>query len=165
MKKATLIIWAIILGFLALVIFQNQDFFMNNHSFRLNLGVMEAYHSPELPIAVLFLIFFFFGIIIAYLFNFSVRFKARRTVKKLNAAVASHQDEMTGLKREIDTLKGVETPTDAPMTEAKIDTEATQKMVGSNLAKSPAGQNGEFSIDKKAANPTKEPKDKSNEKK
>ena len=66
MKKATLIIWAIIFGLLALVIFQNQEFFLGKQSLRINLGVTEEYLIPELPIAVLVLIFFFFGIVIAY---------------------------------------------------------------------------------------------------
>ena len=93
MKKATLIIWAIIFVFIALVIFQNQTFFMTKHSLRLNLGFINEYHTPELPIAVVFIFFFFSGLVIAYLFNFSTRFKARRTVKKLNATITSHQEK------------------------------------------------------------------------
>lgn len=81
MKKATLIVWVIILGFIALVIFQNQTFFMTSHSLRLNLGVINEYHTPEMPIAVVFIFFFFSGIVIAYLFGLSTRFKARRTAK------------------------------------------------------------------------------------
>ena len=42
MKKATLIIWAIIFGVIALLIFQNKDLFLANQSLRINLGVMEA---------------------------------------------------------------------------------------------------------------------------
>ncbi len=41
MKKATLIIWLIIFGFIALVIFQNQTFFMAKESYRINLGIMD----------------------------------------------------------------------------------------------------------------------------
>ena len=43
MKKATLIIWVIIFGFIALVIFQNQSFFLAKQALRLNLGVLEEY--------------------------------------------------------------------------------------------------------------------------
>ena len=49
MKKATLIIWVIIFGFIALVIFQNQTFFLAKQSFRLNLGIMSEYLSPAIP--------------------------------------------------------------------------------------------------------------------
>ena len=40
MKKAKLIIWMLVLGFMALVIFQNEGHFLNaEQSLRLNLGV------------------------------------------------------------------------------------------------------------------------------
>ena len=53
MKKATLIVWVIIFGFIALVIFQNKGFFLETKtSIGLDLGIVEAYKSPELPIAV-----------------------------------------------------------------------------------------------------------------
>ena len=128
MKKATLIIWAIIFGVIALVIFQNQDFFLTNQSLRINLGVMEEYHTPELPLAILILIFFLTGIIIAYLFNISARFKAKRTIKKLNTTIASHNAEVAVMRREIDSLKGIETPEDGKATDA------TLKLSGDSLA-------------------------------
>jgi len=65
MKKATLSIWAIIVGVMALLIFQNQKFFLTNQSLRVNLGVLEEYHTPELPIAVMVLLFFLAGYILA----------------------------------------------------------------------------------------------------
>jgi len=161
MKKATLIIWAIVFGFIALVIFQNQDFFMPSHSLRLNLGVIEEYHSPQLPVAVMVLIFFFSGVVITYLFNFLTRFKTRRTIKKLNATMASHQDEVSGLKREIDSLKGIETPIEGSASETKNGMDKTQIITSKSLPESPAEQTSEFSIEKLATNPTENPEEKS----
>jgi uncharacterized integral membrane protein len=143
MKKATLIIWAIIFGVIALLIFQNKAFFLTNQSLQVNLGIIEAYHTPELPIAILVLLFFLIGIFIAFLFNLSARFKARRAIKKLNTTLASHNSEMAGLRREIDSLKGIETP------EATGDMDATQQLSGGSNADSTAKQTGTFSIDKK----------------
>ena len=114
MKKATLIIWLVIFGVIALLIFQNQAFFLTNQALRVNLGVVKEYHTPELPIAILVLLFFLVGILIAYLFNLSARFKARRTVKRLNATIASHNTEVEGLRRELNSLKGIEAPEDQP---------------------------------------------------
>ena len=155
MKKATLIIWAIIFGVIALLIFQNQKFFLQNQSLGVNLGVLAPYHTPELPIAILVLLFFLAGIIIAYLFNISARFKARRTIKKLNTTLTSHNAELAGLRREINTLKGIETPE---------DTDATQKLSSDSSAESPAEQTGTFSIDKTADNPTENQEEKTDEK-
>ena len=157
MKKATLIIWAIIFGVIALLIFQNQAFFLTNQSLRINLGVMEAYHTPELPFAILVLLFFLTGIIIAYLFNISARFKARRTIKKLNTTIASHNAEVAVMRREIDSLKGIETPEDGKATNA------TQKLSDDSLADNQAEQTGTFSSDNKADNPTENPDGKTDE--
>jgi hypothetical protein len=80
MKKSMFAIWAIIVIFLGLVITQNQDFFLLDHSLRLNLWVLGEYNSPSLPAAVTFLI-------------------------------ASHLNEISALKKELDTLKGVTSET------------------------------------------------------
>jgi uncharacterized integral membrane protein len=152
MKKATLIIWVIIFGVMALVIFQNQAFFLTNQSLQVNLGVMEAYHTPELPIAIMVLLFFLTGILIAYLFNLSARFKARRTVKKLNTAIASHTAEVADLRRQIDSLKGIET--------AGNETDATIKLSSDSDAEDQAGQTGTFSIDSKSDDSTENSEEK-----
>jgi uncharacterized integral membrane protein len=148
MKKATLIIWVIIFGVIALLIFQNQAFFLSNQSLRVNLGITEAYHTPEMPIAILVLLFFLTGIVIAYLFSLSARLKARRTIKKLNSTIASHNTEITGLRREIDSLKGIETP---------ADTDETQKLASDGLAGDQAAATSAFSIDSKADEPSDNP--------
>ena len=152
MKKATLIIWVIIFGVIALVIFQNQAFFLTNQSLQVNLGVMEAYHTPELPIAIMVLLFFLTGVLIAYLFSLSARFKARRTVKKLNTTIASHTAEVADLRREIDSLKGIETP--------ENETDATQKLSSDSDAEAQAGQTGTFAIDSKADDSTENSEEK-----
>jgi len=152
MKKATLIIWVIIFGVIALVIFQNQAFFLTNQSLQVNLGVMEAYHTPELPIAIMVLLFFLTGVLIAYLFSLSARFKARRTVKKLNTTIASHTAEVADLRREIDSLKGIETP--------ENETDATLKLSSDSDAEDQAGQTGTFSIDSKADDSTENSEEK-----
>jgi uncharacterized integral membrane protein len=159
MKKATLIVWVIILGFIALVIFQNQTFFMTSHSLRLNLGVINEYHTPEMPIAVVFIFFFFSGIVIAYLFGLSTRFKARRTAKKLNAAIISHKDEAAKLKSELDTLKGQDTPATSSRqaAETKTGTDGIIELTGDHLVDNPG--------DQQEANPAKDSKDKMSNKK
>ena len=165
MKKATLIIWVIIFGFIALVIFQNQTFFMTKQSLRLNLGVVNEYHTPELPIAVAFIFFFFSGLVIAYLFSILTRFKAKRTAKKLNAAITYHEGEVAELKRELDTLKGPETPAAEPAAETKTDADPIIELTGDSLVKNPADQPGKTSIDKLEKNSAEDSEDKSSKKK
>jgi uncharacterized integral membrane protein len=165
MKKATLIIWVIIFGFIALVIFQNQTFFLAKNSLNLSLGVWAPYQSPELPNAVLILFFFFLGLIIAYLFSFSSRFKAKRTIKKLNTSVTAREKELSELKGEINTLKGVEAPVDSQADTIKLDLNKTQKMTADAPGKSPVDQQAELATDAETSNPSKIKAEDSSEKK
>ncbi len=165
MKKATLIIWVIIFGFIALVIFQNQTFFLAKNAYRLDLGIFEEYLSPELPNAILFLLFFFCGLIIAYLFSFATRFKAKRTIKKLNTSMAANINEVAELKREIDTLKGIETPVDEQADTVKLDMNATPKIADSTPAESPADKTVKFGAAEETSNPTEDTEENSSEKK
>jgi len=140
MKKSTLLIWAIIFGGIGLLIFQNQAFFLADQSLRLDLGFTEEYRSPVWPVAVTVLIFFFAGIIIAYLFNFVIRFKASRTIKKLNATMASHNAEMAELRREIDALKGQGAPAQEPTTTERFGLSETQQITSDAVVDNPADQ-------------------------
>jgi hypothetical protein len=106
--KVKLILWVIIFGSIALFIFQNQTFFLAKNAFNLNFGIW-AYLMPELNNAVLVLVLFCTGILIAYLFNFSARSKPKRKIKKLNATSASNIEETAALKGETNTFNGVET--------------------------------------------------------
>ena len=157
MKKATLTVWVIIFGFIALVIFQNKGFFLETKtSIGLDLGIVEAYKSPELPNAVFILIFFLCGIIIAYFFSFSARFKAKRTIKKLNTTIASHMNEMTELKGQINTLKGTEPPVDGQADTNKLDVNATQKITDDTAAETSADKTVKIGADETTSNPSED---------
>ena len=164
MKKATLIVWVIIFGIIALVIFQNQPFFLAKNALRINFGVFEEYLTPELPNAVLTLIFFFSGLIIAYLFSFSARFKAKRTIKKLNTSITSSNGELDKLRREINTLKGVEPPVDNQADTVKLDMSATQKIsdestIESSKAETPIDKTIKLDAAEETSNPAEDSKE------
>jgi len=154
MKKGTLLIWVIIFGFIALVIFQNKAFFLESKtSISLNLGITEAYQAPELPNAVIVLFFFGCGIIIAYLFSFSARFKSKRTIKRLNLTIASHINELAELKSEINTLKGIEEPVDDQGKTTKLDLNDSRKIADETGAGSSPEKTVKFGADDTASNP------------
>jgi uncharacterized integral membrane protein len=100
MKKVKIAFWAILLGFFALVIMQNQEFFMAKQSFRIDLFIRE-YITPALPNAILIMAFFLVGLLIAYFFSLSGRFKSNRTIKTLNATVDAQRAELDGLKQQV----------------------------------------------------------------
>jgi len=160
MKKATVIIWAIISVLIGIVFYDNWDIISNKISLSIRFVGKPI---PPLPIFLYFIIFFFFGFIIAYLFNFPARFKARRTAKKLNAAITSHEGEVAELKGELNTLKGLEAP--AVKQAAETKTEAVIELTGDSLVENPADPPGKSSTDKQEANPAKDSKDNSSKKK
>jgi hypothetical protein len=111
MKKVKLIIWLLVLGFMALVIYQNEGYFLSaEQSLRLNLGVVPEYHSPQLPIAVFYLIFFLYGLIVAYLFGLPERFRNRKAIKRLTVADAQREKAMSELNTELARIKGEPLP-------------------------------------------------------
>jgi len=161
MKKATVFIWAIITVLIGIIFYDNWDIISNKIS--LNIRFV-AKPLPPLPIFVYFIVFFFFGFILAYLFNFSIRFKTRRTAKKLNATIATHESEVSDLKRELDTLKGLETPVAEQATETKTDTDTIIELSSDSMVKNPADQTGESSVDEKEANNAEDSESKSSQK-
>ena len=109
MKKAKIAFWLILIGFMGLLAYQNWDFFMSEHRLRLNLFVTDELSTPELPNAILFLIFFLAGLLISYFITLFERFKSKKTIKALNAALETNQKLLDELKKDILSLKG-ETP-------------------------------------------------------
>ena len=157
MKKATVVIWAIITVLIGIVFYDNWEIISNKIS--LTIRIVEK-PLPPLPIFVYFIIFFFFGFIIAYLFNFSTRFKTRRNIKKLNATIVAHEAEVAKLKDELNTLKELETPA----ADANPKADAIIELTGNNLVENPANQPDQSSSDKKETNPAQDSEDKSSKK-
>ena len=109
MKRAKIAFWLILIGFMGLLAYQNWDFFMSEHRLRLNLFVTDEFSTPELQNAILFLIFFLAGLLVSYFTTLFERFKSKKTIKILNAALETNQKLLDELKKEILSLKG-ETP-------------------------------------------------------
>jgi len=97
--------WLILIAFLALLTYQNWDFFMSQHGLRINLLVVD-YNTPELQNAILFLIFFFAGLLISYFFSLFERFKTQRSIKSLTSSLEMCQKLLDELKKENQSLKG-----------------------------------------------------------
>ena len=121
MKKVKIVFWVIILIFMVAFFILNKPFFMAKQSLNFQLPFLEAYHTPELPHAVLFLVFFLTGFLIAYFFSLYERFKSKKTIKNLNTTTASQLEELEALKGELESLQrassGGSTESEAQSTE------------------------------------------------
>lgn len=105
MKKIKIAFGVIIIVLLALLIYQNKDFFFEKQILGIDLGFND-YLSPELPNVIFFLAFFLVGLFIAYIYSLLERFRSKKTIKTLNAAVESKDQMLSTLKAELQTLKG-----------------------------------------------------------
>jgi hypothetical protein len=111
MNKAKLIIWLLVLGFMGLVVYQNEGHFLDaQESLRLNLGVFPEYHSPKLPMVFFYLVFFLYGLIVAYFFGLPDRFRSRKAIKRLTNAATQREKAITELNTELARLKGEPLP-------------------------------------------------------
>lgn len=104
MKKIKIALWVIIIGFLALVMFQNKEFFMAKQGFGINL-YFANYEVPEIYNAILVFAFFAVGLLVAYIFSLFSKFKSNKTIKDLKSSMTSSMQQMSVLKQELDALK------------------------------------------------------------
>lgn len=129
-KRVKIGIWVIIIGFLALMVFQNQNFFLARQSLGLNL-YFKNYSLPEVVNLFLFFICFLAGLLFAAYFLFFDRFKLKKINKTLNTTINTHLGKISSLEKELETLKSIESkPFDQAVT---LSTET----------KTPAGENKE----------------------
>lgn len=115
MKKVKIGFWLIIIAFLLLVGFQNTAFFLQKHSFDLNIWVTAPYETPEIYNAVLFGVCFVAGFVIAYLSGLFERFKANKTIKQLTNTLNDQKIQTDQLRTENDALKNISTQMTAPV--------------------------------------------------
>jgi hypothetical protein len=105
MNKTKGIFWLIVLGIFALLFFQNQDFFLERQALRLNLYLGGEYNTPEMPVALFFVVFALLGFLIAYFFGLYAKFRAGQTIKGLHAKQNLHLESISNLTAEIESLK------------------------------------------------------------
>mgnify|MGYP003564629394 CR=1 FL=1 len=100
MKKIKIAFWVAVIVLLALLIIQNQAFFFEKTSFFLDF-YYKKYQTPRVPNVILFLLFFFTGLLIAYIYSLFGQFKVKKTLKNLNGTIQSQMEVISGLKSDI----------------------------------------------------------------
>ncbi|MBW2368732.1 MAG: LapA family protein [Deltaproteobacteria bacterium] len=105
MKKVKVVLWFILIGFVSLVFFQNQEFLLSKQTIALDLYLTEAFQSPELPNAVWFAAALFIGLLLAYFVSLVERFRSNKTIKELKSKLNSHADMVSRLRTELESTK------------------------------------------------------------
>jgi len=106
MKNIKLVLWLIILGFVGVFLFQNQDIITATRSFSLDLKI-DKYYTPELPNGIIYFICLLTGFCIAFFLCLAKRFKSRKDIKKLKADNNSYLEEISALESKVELLQSV----------------------------------------------------------
>lgn len=125
--KLRLIMWITVITAMAIIIIQNRDYYLSEHTLSLNLIFTRVEIPPIFNVTQL-LLFFLAGILLACASLYHERFKLHRQIKKLNTAFQSCAKQVTEMKPEdpIRTRKSVfklpqkwrrKTPKTQPVTE------------------------------------------------
>ena len=88
MKKVKVGIWAAIVLFFAILIYQNQSFFLQKTSLGLDLIVVD-YKTPEVMIVFVCFAFMIAGFLLGEYFDLIHQFKNKKKVKALQAEIGS----------------------------------------------------------------------------
>ncbi len=121
MKKIKIASWIIIFGFVGLVIFQNNDFFMAENQLMINLGFFN-YETPLLANAIFFVAFFLVGILISYFFGLFKHYKDAKTIKMLKAKETSLVEAVSTLDKQL----SQQTVTASPVAAATVKEEPVE---------------------------------------
>jgi uncharacterized integral membrane protein len=112
MKKFKIATWAVLIGFIIILIYQNQNFFLGKQSLRINLLVAD-YQTGAIYNLLLFFICFVAGLLLGAYFVLMDRLKYKKKLKTLNAQNDSHLAEIKTLQRELESLQGEVADADA----------------------------------------------------
>lgn len=88
---------AIVLIFLAIVVYQNPHVFWEKKSLQINLGTWRD-QSPDLALSIYFLTFFLVGFLSSYFISLVDRFRTKKMV-------TIQQQTIQRLEKEVQTLK------------------------------------------------------------
>ncbi len=106
MRKIKMTFSLLIIIFVALLIYQNREYCFTKQALSLSLGV-ETWHWTAPAVANVYYMggCFIIGLIITGYMGLGSKLRAKKTIKKLNATIDSHQELITSLKSELATFK------------------------------------------------------------
>ena len=106
MKKVKLVVWMLIIAFVAILIYQNRDFFWaSKQGLAVDLAFAK-YQIPEVEHLIIFGAFFAAGFLLGIYFLISRGLKKKKLVKALKAQVKEQTEKADALEEELRALRG-----------------------------------------------------------
>ncbi|MGM0404217.1 MAG: lipopolysaccharide assembly protein LapA domain-containing protein [Thermodesulfobacteriota bacterium] len=105
MQKIKYFLWLVIVAVLAIFIYQNNEYFMAEHSIGINLYFFEG-ESGELPNILYFLAVFVIGFLVSLLLSFSYGYKKRKTIKELNEKINADKQRIDEMESRLAAVEG-----------------------------------------------------------
>lgn len=124
MKIFKWVVGLIIVAFGLLVVLQNQEYFLTQHSFHINLFFVD-FSTAGLHNIVLFAGCFFSGVLVIYFLNLGERFRSKKVINELNTACESRDCVIADLKNEMTMMKNPEPAQNEPDAQDKTPQENT----------------------------------------
>jgi uncharacterized integral membrane protein len=118
MKRVKAALWIIVIGLLVVIFFQNQKFFLESQSFKIDL-YFRSFHTPEVPNTLLFVGFFVVGFILSYFLYLPDRFRTRKAVRHLSTNLEASYHKISSLESELAAMKSACSSPALPATPAE----------------------------------------------
>lgn len=137
MKKVKLVVWMLIVAFVAVVIYQNKEFFwVTKKSLAIDLAFIK-YQTPEVELLIIFGIFFAAGLLLGIYYLIGRGLKTKKKIKALKAQVKEKDEKTVVLEETLRTLRG-----DPVLPAASENTDPTLQATGANPSgQPPTGEN------------------------
>ena len=106
MKKVKLVVWMLIVAFVAVVIYQNKGFFWDTkQSLAVDLAFTK-FQVPEVQLLIIFGAFFAAGLLLGIYFLIVRGLKKKKKVKALKTQVKEESEKAVALEEELRALRG-----------------------------------------------------------
>lgn len=104
MKKVKIIFGLLVLGLVALFVYQNLGFLLQRQDIGIDIGFVE-YHIQQ-PLAIYLLVFFLAGLLTAFFFSLAEKFKSRKTIRNLTVEMEAEKKRVQELEAKLTAATG-----------------------------------------------------------
>jgi len=104
MKKFKITAALVVLMFIFLAAWQNQEYFVQKNGLDLNFYFKE-FSLPQTANGLYWIICFTLGFLISYFSSLAFRFKAQRKIKMQNQTIENYRETVQELKKEVEKIK------------------------------------------------------------